>query len=133
MKPEKPTGKACPKCGKRIPVKVRDRERTVRSLAGPVTFKRNYHYCDECKCGFYPVDRLLDLPEEGELTAEMEKRVLDFAINDVYGQSAARWKVHYREPISDNLLRSVADRVGRQCEEADQLRLHEQLKPHRRQ
>src|SRR5205823_10281705 len=72
MKPEKPTGKACPKCGKRTPVKVRDRERTVRSLAGPVTFKRNYHYCEECKYGFYPVDRLLNLPEEGELTSEME-------------------------------------------------------------
>jgi hypothetical protein len=25
------------------------------------------------------VDRLLGLPEEGELTSEMEKRVLDFA------------------------------------------------------
>src|SRR5436853_4576478 len=51
MKPEKPTAKACPKCGKRTPVKARDRERTVRSLAGPVTFKRNYHYCENCKYG----------------------------------------------------------------------------------
>src|SRR6202171_6742005 len=58
MKPEKPTGKACPKCGTRIPVKARDRERTVRSLSGPMTFKRNYHYCEGCKYGFYPVDRL---------------------------------------------------------------------------
>jgi hypothetical protein len=70
MKPEKPTGKACPRCGKRIPVKARDRERTVKSLAGPVTFKRNYHYCEKCEYGFYPVDRLLGLPEEGELTSE---------------------------------------------------------------
>src|SRR5690349_828303 len=43
IKPEKPTGKACPRCGKRTPVKARDRERTVRSLSGPVTFHRNYH------------------------------------------------------------------------------------------
>src|SRR5262244_291375 len=43
MKPEKPTAKACPKCGKRVAVKARDRERTVRSLSGEVTFKRNYH------------------------------------------------------------------------------------------
>ena len=83
MKPEKPTAKACPRCGKRIPVKARDRERTVRSLSGLVTFKRNYHYCGECEYGFYPVDRLLGLPEEGELTSELEKRVLDFAVNDV--------------------------------------------------
>src|SRR4051794_9374634 len=57
MKPEKPSAKACPRCGGRTPVKARDRERTVRSLAGMVTFRRNYHYCDQCKHGFYPVDR----------------------------------------------------------------------------
>lgn len=129
MKPEKPTPKACPRCGKRTPVKARDRKRTVRSLSGPITFKRNYHYCEGCKYGFYPVDRLLDLPEEGELTGEMEKRVLDFAVNDVYGEGAARWCLHYHEPISDNLLRRVAARVGAQCESADQGRLQEQLKP----
>src|SRR5438445_621026 len=104
-------------------------ERTVRSLAGPVTFKRNYHYCDECKCGFYPVDRLLNLPEEGELTSEMEKRVLDFAINDVYGECAARWNLHYQEPISENLLRRVIARVGAQCEATDQGQLQEEFKP----
>ncbi len=128
MKPEKPTAKACPRCGKRVPVKARDRERTVRSLAGQVTFKRNYHYCEECKHGFYPVDRMLDLPEEGELTSEMEKRVLDFAVNDVYGECAARWSLHYPEPISENLLRRVVARVGGQCEEADQGHLQEALK-----
>ena len=129
MKPEKPTAKACPRCGKRTPVKARDRERTVKSLAGEVTFKRNYHYCEACKHGFYPVDRMLDLPEEGELSSELEKRVLDFAVNDVYDQGAARWKLHYRIPISDNLLRRVASRVGARCEEADQSHLQDALKP----
>src|SRR6266705_5425784 len=42
-KPEKPTGKACPKCGKRTPVKVRDRERTVRSLSGRAPFRGTTH------------------------------------------------------------------------------------------
>ena len=129
MKPEKPTAKSCPRCGKRTAVKARDRERTVKSLAGPVTFKRNYHYCEKCAYGFYPVDRLLDLPEEGELTSELEKRVLDFAVNDVYGECAARWSLHYREPLSENQFRRVAERVGAQCESADQGRLHEALKP----
>jgi len=129
MKPEKPTGKACPRCGRRIAVKARDRERTVKSLSGLLTFKRNYHYCERCQHGFYPVDRMLGLPEEGELTSEMERRVLDFAVNDVYGEGAARWSLHYRDPISENLLRRVAARVGEQCEAADQGRLQEELKP----
>ena len=133
LKPEKPTGKPCPKCGKRTPVKARDRERTLRTMAGPVTLKRNYHYCEKCLYGFYPLDRQLDLPEEGELTAEMEKRVLDFGVTDVYGDAATRWSVHYREPISDNLLRRVVSRVGAQCEQADPYRLQEQLKPKERE
>ena len=128
--PEKPGGKACPRCGKRIPVKALARERTVRTLSGPVTFKRNYHYCEDCKYGFYPMDYLLGLPEEGELTNEMAKRVLDFAINDVYGQGAQRWAVHYPDqPISDNLLRRVAARIGNQCEAVEHGRLQEELKP----
>lgn len=126
---EKPTGKPCPKCGKRVPVKAKDRERSVRTMAGRLTLKRNYHYCERCELGFYPLDRALDLPEEGELTREMEKRVADFAVNDVYEQGAERWNLHYREPISDNLLRRVAARLGRQCEEADQGHLQEALKP----
>ena len=129
LKPEKPTAKLCPKCGKRVPVKARDRERTVKSLSGPVTFKRNYHHCEKCQYGFYPVDQRLGLPEEGELTSELEKRVLDFAVNDVYGECAARWGLHYQEPVSENLFRRVAARVGEQCEAADQGRLQEALKP----
>lgn len=100
MPVEKHTGKLCPGCGKRTPVRAQGRTRRLRTLAGTVSLKRNYHYCDRCAVGFYPLDRALDLPEEGELTHEMEKRVLDFAINDVYGECAQRWRVHYREPIS---------------------------------
>ncbi|MCC6335555.1 MAG: hypothetical protein IT380_16385 [Myxococcales bacterium] len=31
---EAPTGKLCPKCGKRVPVKAKDREREQRTMAG---------------------------------------------------------------------------------------------------
>lgn len=126
---EAPTGKLCPTCGKRTPVKAKDRERTLRTLVGTVTLKRNYHYCDGCQLGWYPVDRALELPEEGELTAEMEKRALDFAINDVYGDCADRWRLHYRAPLSETLFRNVVSRVGQQCESADQHQLQAELKP----
>lgn len=128
MKAEKPTGKPCPKCGSRTPVKAADRDRTLKSLVGPVTLNRNYHYCDGCKLGFYPLDRLLELPEEGELTSEMEKRTLDFAVNDVFDDCAERWNLHYEQSFSSNLFRRVVARVGAQCEASDQGRLQQQLK-----
>ena len=96
---EKPTGKLCPKCGKRVAMKAKDRERSLRTMAGRVTLKRNYHHCEHCQAGFYPLDRLLELPDEGELSTEMEKRVLDFAVNDVFNQGCARWRsVRIRRP-----------------------------------
>jgi hypothetical protein len=73
---EAPTGKCCPKCNKRIAAKAKDRTRSLRTMAGALTLTRNYHYCEDCQLGFDPLDRVLQLPEEGELTAEMEKRVL---------------------------------------------------------
>ncbi len=76
MKSEKTTGKPCPKCGRRTPVKAAQRERTLKSLIGPLTLMRNYHYCDGCQFGFYPLDRLLELPEEGELTSELFRSVV---------------------------------------------------------
>ena len=126
---EASTAKLCPKCRKRTPVKAKDRERTLRTMAGTVTLKRNYHYCDSCQLGFYPVDVTLLLPAEGELTAEMEKRVLDFAITDVYDECEERWSVHYRVPASQHLFRCVVSRVGAQCESANHQMLQEELKP----
>ncbi len=58
----------------------------------------------------------------------MEKRTLDFAVNDVFDDCAARWKLHYEQTFSSNLFRRVVARVGVQCESADQGRLQEQLK-----
>jgi len=50
-------------------------------------------------------------------------------VNDVYGECAERWSLHYREPASEGLFRRVAARVGAQCAAADQGRLQEELRP----
>ena len=125
------TGKSlpCPRCGKPVGVKSKGRARAVRTLSGEVTLIRNYHYCERCSHGFYPRDIELGLPEEGSLSEKMQARVLDFAVNDTFEQAASRWSVHYRQPISENLLRCVTERAGRQCEESDRHRLHSSALP----
>jgi hypothetical protein len=129
MKPEKPDGEGVPE------VRQARAGEGARPRAHGAEPGRSCHLqaqlplLREVPIRFYPVDRLLDLPEEGELTSELEKRVLDFAVNDIYGECAARWSLHYRESISENLLRRVVARVGEQCEAADQGRLQEELKP----
>jgi hypothetical protein len=79
-KPETCSAKRCPKCHKLVPVKVKERERRVKTLSGEVVFRRNYHFCETCQQGFYPMDEKLGLLPEGDLSPEMDKRVMDLAI-----------------------------------------------------
>jgi hypothetical protein len=129
LPPENNDPKPCPRCGKAVSVRSKARARTLRTLIGKATYRRNYHYCESCQEGFYPRDIELGLPREGLLSSSLERRVLDFAVNDTFEQAAERWSVHYPErPISANLLRRVVDRVGRRCEQADAVKLQVELK-----
>ena len=121
LPPEGSTPKPCPKCGTDVPVKARNRARNIMTIAGELRLSRNYHYCKTCQHGFCPRDRELKLPEEGEVSDAMEKRILDFAMNAAFGESAERWGIHYPFPISSNLFRRVVDRVGRRREKAHSL------------
>ena len=121
LPPEDLSPKPCPKCATLVPVKARNRVRHLMTIAGELRLSRNYHYCKKCQDGFYPRDIELKLPEEGEVSDAMEKRILDFAVNAAFGESAERWSIHYPFPISANLFRRVVDRVGRRREKAHSL------------
>ena len=112
LPPEDGSPKPCPKCGQPVPVKVRNRTRHVLTIAGDLRLSRNYHHCSACNLGFYPRDRELNLPEKGEVSDAMERRILDFGVNDTFEAAAERWSIHYSSPISANLVRRVVDRVG---------------------
>jgi len=114
------TPKPCPKCGRRVWVRSKDRERTIRTMSGELSLRRHYHYCERCQQGFYPLDIELGLPEEGELSPKMTARVLDFAVTSVYAEAAARWSVHHSgSTISENVARLVVERAGSLLEGLD--------------
>lgn len=113
--------KPCPKCGAPVLVRARNRVRHLMTITGELRLSRNYHYCKKCQFGFHPRDIELKLPEAGEVSDAMEKRILDFAVNTSFGESAERWGIHYPFPISANLFRRVVDRVGRRREKAHSL------------
>lgn len=117
LPPENGKPKPCPRCKRLVPVKAKARARTVLTVAGDLRLTRNYHHC-ECGTGFYPRDAELKLPEEGEVSDAMERRILDFGVNDTFESVAERWCIHFPTPISANLVRLVVDRAGARCEAA---------------
>lgn len=118
LPPETDAPSRCPKCGRAAPVKAKNRLRHLLTTAGELRLSRNYHYCEHCRFGFAPRDALLNLPEEGEVSDAMERRILDFGVNDTFESVAERWAIHFSSTISSNLVRRVLDRVGVRCEAA---------------
>ncbi len=130
LPPEEATAKPCPKCKQLVPVKARNRVRHILTIAGPVRVSRNYHHCGACEVGFYPRDAELKLPDEGELSDAMERRILDFGVNDTFESAAERWGIHCPFSISPNLVRRVVDRVGERQDSAwSELSLQQAYRP----
>ncbi|MEL7111173.1 MAG: ISKra4 family transposase [Myxococcota bacterium] len=120
--------KRCPKCGKSVRVKSRFRERTLETLSGRVRYARDYYYCAHCSLGFYPRDEVLGVPANGSVSRELEKRLLDFGINDSYEHAAERWNFHYSNEVSSNLMRRVVDRVGELMDSCHEAAIHHETK-----
>lgn len=127
MEDVKPT--RCPKCGGKARIEQKKAERTIQTLSGKQTYKRNYYRCFDCRHGFAPVDDELGIPADGAVTLEVEKRILDFGVNDVFDEGAARFSMHYGWSISDNLVRRVVDRVADCIESVSEPALQQALLP----
>ena len=112
--------KKCPTCGTRCRVRVPSKERRLRTMSGDVVYRRNYHYCDGCSQGFYPRDNSLGIPQSGDVSLELERRLLDFSMNDPFEQGALRFSLHYSQPSSSNLLRRVFDRNAQKLDDSDE-------------
>lgn len=105
----------CPRCGRLCRVRRKGVPRTIRSLHGVHTVRRHYHYCPTCERGWYPLDAELGWPEDGDLTARLEQVVLDLGLHGPFEEAAERFAVHHHGTISENLVRRVIDRVGREA------------------
>lgn len=119
----------CPRCGRATPVKGRKRTRRIMTMSGEHVLSRNYHYCTACRHGWYPLDADLGLARDGELSPEVERRLLDFGVHDTFEDAAERWSLHHGTTVSENLVRRVVERVGARMESCDDEVLQEELAP----
>jgi hypothetical protein len=131
LEPEDGRPKSCPRCGKRAKRRAAGVSRTFKSLSGEHTFRRDYYYCEGCSAGFFPRDAFLGLPDCGDVTIQLERRMADFAVNDTYEAACARWNFHYPLQVSANQFRQVVKRLGEKLEKASDnpTVLHSTLKP----
>lgn len=73
------------RCKRPAAVKAKtDNDTSSRRRASCVS--RNY----QCKAGFAPRDVELNLPEEGEISTAMERRILNLGVTDTFESVAER-------------------------------------------
>ncbi|MFN0063743.1 MAG: hypothetical protein ACKVPX_14650 [Myxococcaceae bacterium] len=102
LPPEDTTPKRCPLCGKETRVRKKAVPRTFTSLSGT----------------------------HGELSMELEQRVVDVVLLLPPNEAAVHWNfLHPSHPVSDNQFRQVAKRVGAMADEADAHLLQSALLP----
>jgi len=118
----------CLRCGRLCGIRARGKARTIRTLSGEITYWRNYHYCNHCSRGFYPRDNAYEIPEHGDVSRELERRILDFAMNDPFAQGAERFSMHYSFSVSSNLLRRVFERVSGRLSDCEEEWIQQEMK-----
>ena len=76
----------CLKCGKTLNRKRIDKKR-VNTLQGEFTLKRPYFHCDDCHCGYHPLDEALELSRAFH-QYDIEEKVLKLATEMPYALAA---------------------------------------------
>ena len=106
----------CPRCGTPCRVRRKNVARKFQSAFAKHEVVRHYHYCDDCKDGFYPMDEILGLPLEGQATSRLESIVLDVGLHAPYQEASQRLALHHGLKVSERFIRKVIERIGDKAE-----------------
>ena len=115
--PEKRPDKKCPRCGRKASVKSANRSVTVTTKYGEVTYTRHQYYCEHCQLSFFPHDKKLGFDDE-KITEDIQKFILDFAMNDTFTQSSKRMEFHHHLSVSASGIQNMLERATKALTEA---------------
>lgn len=102
--------KVCMHCGGQSRY-VRSREGTTITLQGRVRYCRNYYVCDDCHCGYYPLDEQLGI-KRGQMSDEVVQLAALFGIDDAFGTGHDLLKRSTLLELSPNSIRKATHQVG---------------------
>jgi len=107
----------------------RDSTRTLRTLAGKISYSRAYYYCRACGAGRCPKDELLGQSHR-DISAGVERLVALLSAHLSFATSAKVLAEVGRVTLSGRQVETVAEAIGAQAEiaertSAEQLRLQQ--------
>lgn len=78
----------CPNCHQPLRAESRHRSRTVDSVFGPLTVKRDYGWCPRCASYCHPADHALGLQPHAPASPRVQEIAALMSLRDPYAQAA---------------------------------------------
>ena len=78
----------CPVCGKLLQMEAKKRRRTLDSVFGALTFKRDYGWCPKCKEYFHPADHAMGLAPGAAATPRVQEIAARLSVRSPYAQAS---------------------------------------------
>jgi hypothetical protein len=102
--------KACPYC-KRIITRHRQKTSLLQSINGKFLFCRNYFYCRNCKFGFCPSDKELQIIPR-KLQFDIQWRAIELGVRMPFEEAKADLKNHYDVIFDKRILHKLVQSVS---------------------
>ena len=116
--------KTCPICEKTLNLWDKDRQITIITMHGPLTYKRPYLYCRECKYGECPDDSAFGIAGlDHRMTRTVKLESVYFAQNQLsFDRAAEMMKRVYKIEINRETIREIAEDIGTKVFKSDELK-----------
>jgi hypothetical protein len=113
-----PKDNLCPHCqGKAI--YQRQREGTLHTVLGTISYRRAYYTCAQCHHGHYPLDERLGL-RPNQMSAELERLAGMVGVQTAFGKGSQLFEELTLIKLSDHSLDKSAQAYGREVEKREQ-------------
>ena len=100
----------CPKCGK-ICKKRRDNQKTMVTMQGPSDLKRPWFYCTDCRYGFSPMDKVLEISRK-KYQFDVQKKATRTTAEVPFSRSSELFEELTGHPISDHFMHENFEQIG---------------------
>ncbi len=100
----------CPFCS-RIITRHRQKTTVLQSINGHFLFGRNYFYCRNCRCGFCPSDRELQIIP-GKLQFDIQWKAVEMVVKIPFEEAKNDLKTHYGAVFDKKILHRLVQDVA---------------------
>jgi hypothetical protein len=101
----------CEQCGRTLKRQPHLRQRTIESLHGEIKIERPYFYCKQCRRGYYPFDREMEIAPERK-QYDLQRGAAELFTEVPFERASKIFERLTGIRMSDHCMQDVAEELG---------------------